>query len=78
MDREEWLLLEITQKLLKQINLELTALAVNSSKGSYTDPANPFKTQYFNGVCHGNVGAYQRVKQYMNGDIESSNEEPLQ
>ena len=65
MDRSEWISLELTRDLLKFINTELTNLAISSSEGKFINPDNSDNTQYQMGVCVGNVGAYQMVKDYM-------------
>ena len=74
MEREDWLALELTQKLIKHINLELTQTAVNASKGNYANSQNADATQFFSGVAAGNVGAYQRVKEMITGAIPMDGE----
>jgi len=74
MEREEWLGLELTEKLIKQIKIELTSLAVNASKGNYANPQNSDVTQFYNGVASGNVGAYQKVLSIVSGEIDSEEE----
>ena len=73
MERSEWVSLDLTRELLDFINIELTTLAVNSAQGKFADPENSDKTQYQAGVCVGNVGAYQMVKDYIKeGDFDET------
>lgn len=77
-DRAEWLNLELTQKLVNQVKLELTKLAVNTSKGFYVKPDNADATQFYSGVAVGNVGAYQRILEYISGAALFEEKEPEQ
>jgi hypothetical protein len=67
-DRSEWLALDFTQKLIKEIKKEYVSTAVNSTKGQHADPDNSDATQYMNGIATGNIGAYDRVMELIMGE----------
>mgnify|MGYP001561978940 CR=1 FL=1 len=65
MEKKDWLELDFTKKLVVFINTELKDLAIGASEGRFIDRENADVTQYQHGVCMGNVGAYQLVKDFI-------------
>lgn len=73
-ERSEWLALDFTRKLIKDIKKEYVSAAVSASQGHHSNSENSDQTQYMNGVAAGNIGAYDTVMELIHGEIVAKEE----